>query len=311
MKYNKMKIIVGLFVITLLLSLSGFLIFFLKEKGVFDKRYTYNFTTTSAEYFHVGMPLRFSGFNIGVIDDISLKDDGSVYMEFSVSQDNRRWVSIGSVLMIIKPLIGTAYIELYTSLGSPLLEEGEPLVIMQSDTINDLINNLQPAVAKATNILDSIDRITTYLASEDSELIHTLQNIEKFSAKLANDKSLLTSVTGDKQSTKSVVASLNESAKIMKDIKKITTDITFITSTLGKDIVAPASSSIKEIEGIMRDIKSKLDALDSTVNAVGSYDKELVELKEQISVGMQKSNMLMDKVDSLITKESDGEVVLP
>jgi len=311
MKYNKMKIIVGLFVITLLLSLSGFLIFFLKEKGVFDKRYTYNFTTTSAEYFHVGMPLRFSGFNIGVIDDISLKDDGSVYMEFSVSQDNRRWVSIGSVLMIIKPLIGTAYIELYTSLGSPLLEEGEPLVIMQSDTINDLINNLQPAVAKATNILDSIDRITTYLASEDSELIHTLQNIEKFSAKLANDKSLLTSVTGDKQSTKSIVASLNESAKIMKDIKKITTDITFITSTLGKDIVAPASSSIKEIEGIMRDIKSKLDALDSTVNAVGSYDKELVELKEQISVGMQKSNMLMDKVDSLITKESDGEVVLP
>jgi ABC-type transporter Mla subunit MlaD len=311
MKYNKMKVIVGVFVITLVLSLVGFLIFFLKEKGVFDKRYTYNFTTSSAEYFHVGMPLRFSGFNIGVIDDISLKDDGSVYMEFSVSQENKKWVSIGSVLMIIKPLIGTAYIELYTSLGSPPLAPGDPLVIMQSDTINDLINNLQPAVKKATNILDSIDKITTYLASEDSELKHTLQNIEKLTAKLANDKSLLTSVTGDAKSTKSVVASLNESAKIMKDIKKITADMSTISASLGKDIVAPASSSMREVESIMRDIKAKLDALDSTVNAVGSYDKELIEIKDQISVGMQKSNQLLDKVDSLLTTQSDKEVLLP
>jgi len=311
MKYNKMKVIVGLFVITLLFSLAGFLIYFLKEKGVFDKRYTYNFTTSSAEYLHVGMPLKFSGFNIGVIDDISLKDDGSVYMEFSVSQENKKWISIGSVLIIIKPLIGTAYIELYTSLGSPALKPGSPLVIMQNDTINDLINNLQPAVKKATNILNSIDKITTYFASEDSELKNILKNIEKFSAKLANDDSLLTSATGDKGSTQSVVASLNETANIMKDIKKITTDISLITATLGKEIITPASSSMREIEGIMRDIKLKLDALDSTVNAVGSYDKELVELKEQISVGMQKSNLLMDKVDSLISEETDGEVVLP
>ena len=64
-------------------------------------------------------------------------------------------------------------------------------------------------------------------------------------------------------------------------------------------------------EKSVKDIKSKLDVLDSTVNSVGSYDKDLIELKEQISVGLQKSNQIMDKVDSLMSDESAAEVMLP
>jgi uncharacterized protein YoxC len=84
-----------------------------------------------------------------------------------------------------------------------------------------------------------------------------------------------------------------------------------ITATLHKDIVAPTSSSLKEIEGIMKDIKNKLETLDGTVNAVGSYDSDLIELKEQISVGVQKSNQIMDKVDALMQDEKSSKVVLP
>jgi len=311
MQYNKMRLSVGVFMITLLLTLIVSTLFLLKEKGIFDERHTYHFTTNSAEYFNIGTPLRFSGFNIGLIEDITLKDDGSVYMSFSVSEKNRKWISQGSVLMIIKPLLGSPHIEVYTSLGTPPLEDGAVLTMLLSDNINDLIVKLQPAVKKAVNILNSIEKITTYLASENSELKQILKNLNKFSAKLANDDSLLTTATGDKKATRNIVDSIDEMSQIMKDIKLITGDVTKISSTLKSDIVTPASSSIKEIDLIMKDVKNKLETLNPTVDAVGSYDKELLELKEQISVGVQKSTQIMDKIDALMQDKESSEVTLP
>ena len=85
----------------------------------------------------------------------------------------------------------------------------------------------------------------------------------------------------------------------MQEIHKISTDISKITSSLDSDIMQPTSSTIKELDKIMKDVKQKLESLDGTVKAVGSYDEDLYELKEQLSVGIQKSNQIIDKVDSL------------
>lgn len=304
MQYNKMKLSVGIFVLTLFITVSTLLYTVLENKGTFDKRYKYHFTTDSAAFFSVGMPLKFSGFDIGVIDNISLKDDGTVNMTFSVSQKNRRWLTQGSVLMTIKPLIGSPHIEIYSAIDNKLLETNSELIMLESDDINDMISKLEPAIEKIIKIINNVDAITTYIAKEDSDLMLTLQNIKKFTAKLSNSDSLLTSITGDKDSTQSIVTSLKSLELIMKDIKNI-------TSSLDKDVVSPSSSAIKELDGIMKDIKQKLDALDSTVKVVGEYDKDLLELKEQISVSVQKSNQIMDKVDSLMQDETKREVVLP
>jgi ABC-type transporter Mla subunit MlaD len=311
MQYNKMRLVVGLFVITLFIVIGAFLGFILDEKGAFDKRYNFHFQSDTAEYLHIGMSLKLSGFYIGVIDDITLKDDGSVYITFSVTKKNRHWLSEGSVLMSIKPLIGSPYIELYTSSGSPLLQENSSLMFMVSDDVNDLIHRLEPAIKKASNILNNVDIITTYLASNDSELKQILKNLNKFSKKLADNDSILTSVTGDKKATQNLIDSLHKTSIIMKDLKKITGDISKITASLDTKIVTPASSSMREIERILKDIKSKLDAVDGTVRAVGGYDKDLIELKEQISVGVQKSNKLLDKVDAFLSDKADKEVHLP
>jgi len=311
MRYDKIKFTVGIFVILffILLFLSVFLL--LKEKGMFEDRYTYNFKTYTAEHFSIGMPLKFSGFDIGTIDNISLNDDGSVDMTFSVGEGDKKWLSEGSVLMMMKPLIGTPYVELFSSIGTPLLQANSSITILSNDSINDLIVSLKPIVEKSINILTSIDKITTHLASEDSELKEILQNINKLTKKLADENSLLTSITGDDKSTKNIVASLNETGKIINDIKSITGNISKITASLDTNIISPASSSVKSLDLIMKDIKLKLDAIDSTVNSIGSYDTELIEIKNQISVGIVKSNQMMDKIDSILSNETDKEIVLP
>jgi len=303
MQENRMRLTVGIFIISIFFIFFGFIYLVLKEKGTFEKHYSYHFTTNSAEYFSVGTPVKFSGFKIGMIEDISLRDDGLVDMSFSVTKENKKWISEGSVLLIIKPLLGAPHIELYTSLDSPPLEEDSYMTMMMSDSINDLVVKLQPAVQKSVDILNNVHTITSYLSSEDSELKKILKNLEKLTARLANDDSLLTSATGDKNATQNIIKSINESAKIMRDISNI-------TASLKEDIVSPASSSIKEINTILVDIKEKLNTLDPTVKAAGTFDNELIEIKEQISVGLQKSNQLLDKVDAIIGDDTQ-EVELP
>lgn len=311
MQYSKIKLAVGIFVITLFITISTFLYLLLEDKGTFNKRYNYHFTTESASFFSVGMPLKFSGFDIGVIDNISLNDDGTVYMTFSVDENNRRWITDGSVLMIIKPLIGSAHIEVYSAIDNEVLESDSELQMLQNDDINDMILKLEPAVDKIINIINSIDSITSDIARDDSNLKQTMQNIKEFTAKLSNSDSILSSITGDKESTKNIIASLNKTTEIMKELHTISKNISKTTSSLDSNIMDPASSAIKELDVIMKDVKQKLDALDGTVKAVGTYDKDLIELKEQISVSVQKSNQIMDKVDALMQDDAKSEVTLP
>ena len=311
MRYDKIKLSVGLFVISIFLSLFLFLFLFFKEKGTFEKRYSYNFSTNSAEYFSVGMPLKYSGFKVGVIDTIALKDDGSVFMTFSIAQSNKKWMNEGSVLMIIKPLLGSPHIELYSSLGTPPLKDGDSLTMLYSDNINDLIVKLQPLLEKSIDILNNVHKITSSIANQDSDFKETLKNLNKFTRKLANDDSLLTTATGDKKATKRIIESLYQTTAIMKNIQSITKNVSKLTSSLDQDIIDPASSSIQEVNLILKDIKNKLETLDSTVNSIGTFDTELIEIKEQILVGVQKSNQIMDKVDSLMQDKESSEVQLP
>lgn len=299
-----MKLAVGIFVITLFASIILFLYMLLKEKGSFDERSSYHFRAYTASTFYIGMPLKFSGFNIGTIDEIELLDDGSVNINFSVNEKNKKWMTKESILFLRKPLIGAPHIELFTALGNPILEDGSRITLIMSDDIDDMISKLEPAVDKVISIIKNIDTITTTLAKEDSDLMLTLQNLRILSDKLANDGALLTTLTGDKRATISIVNSLKQTDKIMQDIQKI-------TANLHKEIISPSSSAIHELDAILKDIKQKLSVLDATVNAVGSYDKDLIQLKEQISVGLEKSNQIMDKVDSLMQSERSSEVVLP
>ena len=311
MQYRKIKLIVGLFVIALSVTLIAFSYFLLKEKGLFSKSYMYNFDVESARFFSVGMPLQLSGFDIGVIEKIQLKDDGWVNIRFSVKKENLKWINRETYLMIKKPLIGSPHIEVHSKLGLDVLKENSNIKMLTSNDINDMIARLEPVVAKLTNIIDSVESITHYLASNDSELVHILKNFDTFSAQLIKDKSLLTTITGDENSTKNIVTALNETMIMIRELKKVVFDISKISTTLDERIIEPSSVSVQQLELILKDIKLKLDKLDGTVDSVGSYDKELLDIKEEISIAIGKSNQILDKVDSFMQDEKSSEVILP
>lgn len=311
MQYDKIKLIVGSFVITLLFVIIASLYLFISSKGLFTQRYSYSFNTQSAKSFSIGMPLKVSGFKIGTLEEMALKDNGVVNMRFSVDEKNRKWISEGTVLKIIKPFIGTSYIEVYSQPGREPLKPNSLLKIIQSDDINDIVAKSEPLINKIIHIIDSIDVIASYLASSDSELITTLENLDKFSTKLVQDDSLLTTLTGDKESTKLFITTLQELNKTMHELAEISKNLNTISSSLHQDIIKPSSQSLYSLDAILKDVKRKLEVVNGSVNAIGSYDTEILQLKEEIAIAIKKSNQILEKVDGVLSEKSEKEVTLP
>jgi ABC-type transporter Mla subunit MlaD len=296
MPYEKMKLYVGIFITFILLFLLFIGYFILDNKGAFNKRYIYYTKVNSANGINIGMPIKFSGFNIGKIDTIELNEDGTVTLTFSVDERYKKLILSQSVLVLQKPLIGSSIIEFYRSANTEELNEGSFIEMVISDDINDTIARFTPVVEKLINIVTNIENITQKIASDDSDLSKTLKNLEKFSSKMANDDSLLTTITGDTKTAQTLVQALEH-------LNQTLANVNTLSGNLDTTIVQPSSQSIEYINTILQDIQQKLQKLDSTINSVGV-------IQEQIEYTTVKSNEILDKVDTVISNQ-DEKVTLP
>ncbi len=299
-----MKVAVGIFVAIFFFAIFGATYLLLDAKGFFQKRYSYYFISDSASSFTIGMPVKFSGFAIGSIDKIELLDDGHVKTIFSITQKNRKWINKYTYLLLKKPLLGSPHIEVLASSGNGFLKPGSKLPIIITDDINDLVTKFEPVVDKLLNIIKNIETITNSLVSTDSPLNKTLANLETFSSKLANDDSLMTTITGDKTSAKKITSALENIDKILKDVSATTT-------TLHDDLIKPTSITIKELHAILVDVHTKLKMLQPLVKSLGESDKSVTQLQQSIQSTIDKTDQLMGKIDSILVDTDKKEVELP
>lgn len=301
---NKVKFGVGVLILILFLNIGIVFYYVLNEKGIFDKRYDYHFITYSADPFAMGMPIKVSGFKIGYINNIKLNDNGSVEISFSIDEQNQKWITKESIIMIRKPLLGPAEIILYPAIDNEVLREGSKLKVYESNDINEVIYKLAPIMEKIENIVNSVDKITSYLARDNSELVNIVKNLESFSTKLIENPSVLTTITGDKKATDSLIMTINKLPLMVENINKL-------SSNLNTDIAPEVLNFIKELRGIAQDVKLKLERLNGVVDSVGSSKDDIIKIKEDINTAISRSNKILEKVDTLLPADNSNKVQLP
>ncbi len=304
MSYNRMKFAVGIFIIFFSLLLGGIVYVILDKKGVFEEKVHFHFYTDSASSFYTGMPLYFSGFQVGEINNIDLTDNGKVHVSFEVSQENHKWVCEDTILMLEKPLIGSPSIDVKTSLGYGKLEPDSIVTIIIRDDINDMISNIEPIVSEIETIVSSINTITYKLADEKGDLAVAVKNLRIFTDRLATNDSLMTTITGKEESAEALQKSLDQVVLITEALHKTIENV-------NKDVVKPSGALVKDVEAILKDVQQKLKDIDGTVKAIGGYDKDLTAIKEEIRLGINKTNQMVEKIDAMLLDKTDKEVQLP
>jgi phospholipid/cholesterol/gamma-HCH transport system substrate-binding protein len=302
---------VGLFIVSTTIIILAALLYLANEKGFFAKVYTFTLSSKSGDGLTEGMPVVFSGFNIGKVSTLELDDKGIVLIKIKISQRHVKWIKADSAFILYRPLIGVARIDVMTNnLNSPPLPEDKIVVVETVNDINDAITKVQPLLEKITKIADNLERVSNNLANPQGDLNLILGNAQKITTTLSTKKSLLEMAIADEESVKSIHEAL-------KKIKDIVTKLDKMADKTDAQLYGK-EGTLPNINIILKDIAGKLQKLDTTVDNINKISKDTSAgmkdfqmLRSDIDDAVNSIDNVVKKLDNLISSKKDPEFKLP
>ena len=173
---------IGAFVIAVLvLFIWG--INFLKGKDIFTRTNEYYMIFANVAGLKVSNPVLISGYKVGTVHDIYMKDDRSGKVIVQISIDKGVKIPIKTIAQLSSDLLGTRSIKLkLTSLQT----FHKPNDTLQSAVETDLMEQLMPLKNKVESAVVSIDSMIhlTFRIFDDKtirSLHNSVENVEVFS----------------------------------------------------------------------------------------------------------------------------------
>jgi phospholipid/cholesterol/gamma-HCH transport system substrate-binding protein len=311
MPYRRIVLSVGIFIIISAVLILVSLFYVIEKKGVFEAQSHYKLLAKDAEDIAEGMPILFSGFEIGQVDSLSLYDNGEVLIIISIPQHNTKWVRSNSVFTLDKPLIGKPKITLTSSMTSPPLDEKIITRMQIKDGINEIITNIQPVISELQNIVRNVNILTASLSDHNASFQTSLVHLEKFSNRLADSPDLLHTMTGNEQSAKKFHEAIITLDLALEDLRSLVQNTDQGISEIRSDIISPANANMQELQLIFKDINAKLKAIDQTVKVIGQSDKEIAFLKDEMRVWLEEVTELSTRINTMISDDPKENIELP
>ncbi len=288
---------VGLFVVVTVLLVTAFVGYVAYKKDVFSKVYTFTFSSKSGEGFSEGMPLVFSGFEIGKVQSLELNEKGIVLIKIKVPERHVKWIRSSTIFILDRPLIGSAKIVVYTeNLNSPVLSTDMVTEIYPVDSINEAIQKVQPILKKIDTILANSVKITTNLSGKET---------------------LLEMAIGDRESVKSINELLKKSKDIGYKLDSILKKADSLTTKTDESLFS-TNGLIPRVMTMLKDIIGKLERLNATIDdlpeissSVSKSTGDLDKLRQDIDATIDYSNELLKNIDRILPGKKEREIKLP
>ena len=280
---NNLK--VGLFVAITTTLIIGVLVVGAYKKGFFEMEESFTLASKTGEGIKEGMPVIFSGFNIGRVVSSDLDDKGIVLVKIIVLKRHTKWIRSDSRFTLEKPLFAAPRIVISTdNMQSPLLSSKNIPTLTEVSDINELIKKGQPILDQVKRIVEHVEIVTANLADPRGDVNKILGNTQRLTNKLNNIMSKLDSIAGK-------------------------TD----------DQLYGNNGALPLIRGILKDILLKLRKLDVTVDNINKIStnasdstKDLKYLRGELDNTVNSISELVAKLDRILSSfKKDPEFELP
>lgn len=287
MSHRRIALSVGLFIIVTSVLVLITLFYVIEKKGLFESQTQYRLIATDAEDIEVGMPILFSGFEIGQVDRLALYENGEVLITISVPEHNTKWMRSDAEFILDKPLIGKPKITLTSSMQNPPLNTQSISRMKIKDGINEIISNIQPVVLELQNIVSNVNSLSSSFSDDNASS----------PSKLASSNLL-----------RSTLASFNLA---LADIRSLIQNTDEGISEVRSDIIKPANSNMQKLDLMLKDINTKLKEIDQTVRIIGRSDKDIATFKEEVNFLIKEVTELSTRINSVIGEEPKKSIELP
>jgi phospholipid/cholesterol/gamma-HCH transport system substrate-binding protein len=169
---QKFKVRLGMFVAggLALFVLAIFIIG--KQKNLFNPVFKINSTFYNVSGLQVGNNVRFSGINVGTVNNISIINDSTVGVEMIIRKNVRQFIKADCVVAIgSEGLIGDKLLIISQgSTDAPLVIEGQQLVSKEPVEMDAIMTSLQITSDNAAIISAQVAEIMTHINSGNGTL---------------------------------------------------------------------------------------------------------------------------------------------
>ncbi|AAZ96931.1 ABC-type transport system periplasmic component [Thiobacillus denitrificans ATCC 25259] len=307
---NKLHFKVGLFAATSLFLAAVFVVYLLHARGFFEDIFELRLAAASADGVAPGVPVVFSGIEIGRVSTLGLNDDGGIVIRAEFLERNAKWLRETSTFTLDKPLVGGAKIRVDSpDLDAPTLADGSTVLLLSSDVSKEI-----PAlVERVKAILANVEHLTR----KDGEVNATLANVEKLTGRMTGEYGMLEGLLGSAEKARAVTDSLDKTRALITKLDGIAlkTDRWLFAPD---GVAEETRASLAQVRLMLNDAQASLKKADAVMaNAVDiSADvkqgtQDIAALRSEIDDAVRKANALVNEINKKWPFARDPEVKLP
>lgn len=269
---SKFKIRLGLFVATGLALFVVAIFLIGKQKNLFNPVFKLATTFHNVSGLQVGSNIRFSGINVGTVDNISIIDDSTVRVDMLILKSVRQFIKsdceagIGS-----SGIVGDRVLSITQGgANSPNVEDGQKITSKEPIETDAIMAGLKTTADNAVMISQQVNEITAKINTGNgtlSRLIHDsvmAQNINQAIANLNKGSKGLTDITTKINSGNGALSKLISDPKMARNIDQTVVNLRKASKGLSENMEAAKDSFL--LRGSFRrkakaELKAKNEAL--------------------------------------------------
>lgn len=307
---NKLHFKVGLFVASALLLAGIFIVYLLHARGFFEKTFHLQLAAASADGVAPGVPVVFSGIEIGRVTTLGLNENGGIIIHTEFLGRNAKWLKENSTFTLDKPIVGGAKIRVDSpDLKAPALPDNATMLLLTSDISKEI-----PAlVERVKAILANVEHLTR----KDGELNATLANAKTVTGRMTGEYGMLEGVLGSPEKARALTDSIDKTRALMTKLDGMAakTDQWLFAE---KGVAEQTREALTQVRLMLNDAQSSLrkaDALMTNAVEISANLKEgtqdIAQLRTEIDDAVRKANDLVNEINRKWPFARNPEVKLP
>ncbi len=308
---------VGLFAVASLLLGGAFLVYLLHARGFFEDTFHLQIAAASADNVAPGVPIVFSGIEIGQVTTLGLNEAGGIVIHATFLERNAKWLKENSSFTLDKPLVGGARIRVDSpDLEAPPLPDGSTVLLQTSD----ISKEIPVLVERVKAILANVEHLTR----KDGEIVTTLANVQTVTGRMTGEYGVLEGVLGSPEKAKAVTDSLDKTRDLITKLDGLALKMDGMAAKTDQWLFAQdgmaeqTKASLIQVRAMLDDAQASLKKADALMaNAVeisanvkdGTQD--IAKLRAEIDDAVRKANALVNEINKKWPFARDPEVKLP
>jgi phospholipid/cholesterol/gamma-HCH transport system substrate-binding protein len=161
------------------LTLFVFALFIIgKQKNLFDPVFKLTTTFYNVSGLQVGSNVRFSGINIGTVDNISIINDSTVKVDLLIKKEVQRFIKSDCLVTLgTNGVIGDRLLIItHGDHDSPIVKEGQHLASKEPVETDAIMASLQVTAVNAVIITNQLAKIMTKINKGNGTLSRLIQD---------------------------------------------------------------------------------------------------------------------------------------